>query len=25
VNATLKQLYQTSPLFDGNAPYIEAW
>ncbi len=25
MSSTLKQLYQTSHLFGGNAPYIEAW
>jgi len=25
VNSTLEQLYQTSHLYGGNAPYIEAW
>jgi len=25
VSSTLEQLYQTSHLFGGNAPYIEAW
>jgi 2-oxoglutarate dehydrogenase E1 component len=25
VSSTLKQLYQTSHLYGGNAPYIEAW